>query len=148
MHKKWRNRGKLVKLAEDHFVCSAGHECKCAKRHRSPAHNAHSRSPPSRHKRSRTWSSEDISSRIAGFGRYPDKSPGLQREPDGSFSLEAVMRFWGHREGLPVERVQEAIQDNLFKSIGRGSPRLRFSVSQGPGHRDPVIIKVAQRSKP
>ena len=148
MHKTWRNRGKLVKLADGHFICSAEHECKCAKRLRSPDPNARARSPLLRRKRSRTWSSEDISSRIAGFGRYPEKPHGLQREPDGSFSLDAVMRFWGRREGLPVEQVQEAIRDNLFKSIGRGSPRLRFSISQGPGHRDPVIIKAAQRSKP
>ena len=146
-HKKWRNRGRLVKLEENYFVCATGHECKCPMHQLSPSLRARSRSPPPRHKRSRTWSSEDISSRIAGFGRYPDKSPRLDREPDGSFSLESVMQFWGHREGLTIERIQEVIQDNLFQSIGRGSPRLRFSVTQGPGQGDPIFIKVAQRSK-
>jgi hypothetical protein len=143
-HGKWRNRNKLVMNVDGLFFCSEEHKCKSGKRQRSPAP---ARSPLPRRKRCRTWTSEDISSRIAGFGRYPAKSHGLHREADGSFSLDAVMGYWGYSAGLSIEKVQAAIQDNLFKHIGRGDPRLRFSVCQGPGDRDPIMIKVAHRSK-
>jgi hypothetical protein len=52
------------------------------------------------------------------------------------------MTFWGHGAGLSIGTIQKAIQANLFKNIGRRNPILRFSISQGPDPRDPVMIKV------
>jgi hypothetical protein len=153
-HEKWRDPSKVEINAEGQFTCSAGHKCMGGRRQRSPGRLLPARSPLPRRKRRRTsdsaprtWSSEDISAHIAGLGRYPAKSQGLRREPDGSFSLESLMSHWGHGAGLSTATVQKAIQDNLSKDIGRGTPLLRFSISQGPSPRDPVMIKVPHPAK-
>ena len=57
------------------------------------------------------------------------------------------MSHWGRGAGLTTATVQEAIQDNLFKDIGRSDPLLRFSINQGPSPRDPVMIKVPHPAK-
>ena len=56
--------------------------------------------------------------------------------------MDSLMAHWGHGAGLSTETIQKAIQANLFKSIGRRKPILRFSISQGPDPRDPTMIKV------
>ena len=150
-HGKWRGPRNVgigdggLDYCRDRFMCQNG----------GTDWRLHqTRSPPPRRKRRRSpiaprsWSSEDISAHIAGLGRYPEESEDLRKAADGSFSLEALMSHWGHGAGLSIETVQRAIQDHLFKDIGgRGDPLLRFSVSQGPRRRDPIMIKVAHRGR-
>jgi hypothetical protein len=154
VHEKWRDPTKVEMNAEGHYTCSVGHRCLGPRRPRSPARLQPARSPLPRRKRRRTsdsasrkWTHEDISTHIAGLGRYPARSQGLQREDDGSFSLDSLMSHWGYGAGLSIETVQKAIQSNLFKDIGRRDPLLRFSISQGPSPRDPVMIKVPHPAK-
>ena len=144
VHGKWRQRNKVVRNAAGVLTCIEGHFCLGGHRSRR---DAPARSPLPRRKRSRTWTSEDISAHIAGLGRYPHKSQGLRREDDGSFSLDSVMTFWGFNAGLSTATVQAAIQEHLFKKQRHGEPRLRFSVNQGPIPRDQVMLKVAPCSR-
>ena len=145
VHGKWRDHSKMVRNSTGEARCAEGHLCLGGRRSRR---DAPARSPLSPRKRSRPWTGEDISSHIAGLGRYPHKSQGLRREDDGSFSLDAVMSFWGFNAGLSTAMVQSAIQEHLFKKPRHGeTPVLRFSVSQGPVRRDPVMIKVAPCSR-
>ena len=146
-HEKWRDPAKMQLNSDGDYVCIMKHACRhgAPRQQRTTPHRHPARSPPSRRKRRRVdgkWDSEDISAHIAGLGRYPENSGGLRRENDGSFSLDALMAYWGNEAGLSIETIQRALQAHLFKNIGRRNPTLRFSISQGSDHRDPVMIKV------
>ena len=148
-HDKMRDPTKMQLNSDGDYVCIPKHTCRPVMLLRPTSHRQPGRSPPSRHKRRRlsdsgvrVWNDEDISSHIASLGRYPEKSARLRRENYGSFSLDSLMIYWGHGAGLSIGTIQNAIQANLFKSIGRRNPILRFSISQGPDPRDPIMIKV------
>ena len=145
VHGKWRSQNTLVTLPSGLVTCMDGHTCQGI---RKPRRVAPSRSPPSRRKRARSWSSEEISAHVSGLGRYPQNSRGLHREQDGSFALDSVMAYWGHKAGLSSAAVESSIQEHLFKKSKHGETRLRFSVSQGTDRSDPIMIKVSPASRP
>ena len=155
-HDKMRDPTTMQSNSDGDYVCIPKHTCRHGthsgtnlRQQRPTSHRQPARSPPSRRKRrrftdsgERIWDDDDISSHIAGLGRYPEKSDGLRRGHDGSFSLDSLMTYWGHGAGLSIGTIQNAIQANLFKNIGRRKPILRFSISQGPDPRDLIMIKV------
>ena len=145
VHGKMRSQNNLVTLPCGLVTCMDGHTCQGI---RKPRRVAPSSSPPSRRKRARSWSSEEISAHVSGLGRYPQNSRGLHREQDGSFALDDVMDYWGHKAGLSPAAIESAIQEHLFKKPKHGETRLRFSVSQGTDRSDPIMIKVAPPSRP
>ena len=99
-------------------------------------------SPKAKKKRPHTHEFEDIAVHISSLGLYPERFSGLRREQNGSFSIESLMSYWGKGAGLSVETIMKALQANLFKNLGSGKPKLRFSISQGPDTIDLVMIKV------
>jgi hypothetical protein len=103
------------------------------------------RSPPPNRKKRRAEAKRDlvdISDHIACMGLYPESFGGLRREYDGSFSLESLMTYWGNSVGLSIGTILKALQEHLFKNIGCGKPKLRFSISQGLETSESLMIKV------
>jgi hypothetical protein len=141
-HEKMRDATKMRRNARGEMVCMQQFKClygptpRRAARSRSPRTDGRRRRPRGR------WDSGDISAHIAGLGRYPQRSPDLHREQDGSFSLDAVMDYWATDAGLTLESIQKALQAHLFKNIGRAHAILRFQITQGPDAHDPVMIMI------
>jgi hypothetical protein len=143
-HGKMRDSSKMRRNSRGEMVCRRYFQCL---QRPTPRHGAHSRSPRTHGGglgAGMMWNSEMIWAHIAEFGGHPQNSVGLQREQDGSFSLNSVMDFWGTDAGLTLETVQKALQAHLFENIGHSTPTLRFQIFQGPEAQDPIMIKIPQ----
>ena len=60
---------------------------------------------------------------------------------DRYFSLDDIMRVWGHKERLKYEDVLTALGFSLFRCLN-DEHRVRFCVYQDDRSDDPIFIRV------